>query len=260
MKTLVRSLSVLLLVGAVYGRAEATTWLPQDFSCPIDGTKNTFLVVGSYGSYIYSWPSKYQWLFFPQTDSPAYYTCKKCYLTTFMWDFDKLPKDKLSEIKNILANVKAPKPFKDYNGVAVTERLEIMEKVYGVLNKDQEWWETFYRIKGYHYGKAGNEAKAAESRKKSLAILQNALNDPKNESPKKLTLYISGAMKHFLADDTGALKDLEKALATKYAEKNLEPAKLKEAEDGLNERITEYVELIKSPDKKPRLFDKSGGE
>jgi hypothetical protein len=42
----------------------ATTWFPKDFECPIDKEKNTFLVIGSYGSYIYSWESKYQWLFF----------------------------------------------------------------------------------------------------------------------------------------------------------------------------------------------------
>ena len=56
--------------------AHAITWFPKEFTCPIDGQKNTFMVVGSYGSYIYSYPSKYQWLFFPRTDSPTFYLCK----------------------------------------------------------------------------------------------------------------------------------------------------------------------------------------
>lgn len=256
MKTIARSLPVILLVCILSGQAAATTWFPKDFTCPIDGTKNTFMVVGSYGSYIYSWPSKYQWLFFPQTESPTYYICKKCHLTTYMWDFDKLPKNKIEALKTILANVKVSKAFKDYREIPVTERLEVMEKVYAALDKDQDWWESFYRVKGYHFGKEGNTAKAAEARKRSLEILQKAQKDPKNESPKKLSFYVSGAMKHFMGDDEGAVKDLEQALATKYAEKDATPEAIKEAEDGLNERLTEYIALIKSTDKKPRLFDK----
>src|SRR5687768_16658649 len=79
-------------------RAFATTWFPQEHTCPVCKTKNTFLVIGSYGSYIYQWPEKFQLIFWPVTDSPTMYSCKKCHLTTFMWDFEKTPKEKHAEI------------------------------------------------------------------------------------------------------------------------------------------------------------------
>jgi hypothetical protein len=260
MRKTFRSASVATLVCVLVGNALAITWFPKEFTCPVDNQKNTFLVVGSYGSYIYSYPSKYQWLFFPQTDSPTFYICKKCHLTTYMWDFDKLPKDKLPELKKILASVKVSKTFKEYTELSVTERLEIMEKVYFVLGKDEEWWESFYRVKGYHYGKEGNAAKAAEARRKSLELVQKELKNEKSQAPKKLLFYVSAAMKHFLNDDQGALEDLQKALATKYQEKNAKPEELQEAEDGLNARIKDYIEKIKSEKEKPRLFDKTGGD
>jgi hypothetical protein len=262
MKTTIRYLSVFLLLGVLSGNSFAITWFPKEFTCPIDNAKNTFLVVGSYGSYIYSYPSKYQWLFFPQTDSPTYYICKKCHLTTYMWDFNELPKDKIPALKKLLADVKVSKEFKEYTELPITERLEIMDKVYSVLDKNEGWWQSFYRVKGYHYGKEGNAAKATEARRKSLELIQKEINGAKSETPKKLLYYISASMKHFLNDDKGALEDLQKSLETKYQEKNAKPEELKNAEEGFNERVKDYVAMINSKDKKPRMFDKhdSGSE
>ncbi len=255
----IRRVLLLVVVSVVLaGSASAITWFPQEFTCPIDNEKNTFLVVGSYGSYIYSYPSKYQWLFFPSTDSPTFYICKKCHLATYMWDFDELPKEKLAAIKKVLETVTVSKAFKEYTDLPVTERLEIMEKVYRVLDKDDDWWENFYRVQGYHYGKAGDATKAAAARQKSLALLKAQLGKEKSEAPRKLLLYISGAMKHFLGDDAGALADLEAVLKTKYTEKDATAEELKNGEDNLNERATDYITRIKSTKDKPRLFDKAG--
>lgn len=260
MKTMLNFAFTTMLLAVFCINSQAITWFPKDFNCPIDNQKNTFQVVGSYGSYIYSYPSKYQWLFFPTTDSPTFYLCKKCHLATFMWDFDELPKDKLPAIKKAIADVKVSKAFKEYTEIPITERLEIMEKVYAVLDKPESFWERFYRIKGYHYGKEGNAAKAAEARKKSLELIQKELNNAKSETPKKLLYYMSASMKHFLNDDKGALEDLQKSLETKYEEKNAKPEELKQAEEGFNERIKDYVERINSKDKKPRMLDNSDGD
>lgn len=257
MKKIFRLAAAFALVAALFTNALAITWFPKEFTCPVDNEKNTFMVVGSYGSYIYTYPSKYQWLFFPFTDSPTYYTCKKCHLTTYMWDFDEIPKEKIAELKKVLAGVKVSKPFKEYTELPVTERLEIMEKVYAVLETDDAWWERFHRVKGYHYGREGKPEKALEARKKSLELTGKFLKDPKSKTPQKLLYYISGAMKHFTGDDKGALEDLQKALATKYEENGLKPEELKNAEDGLNERLKDYIEKIKSEKSKPRLFDKN---
>jgi len=252
MKRTLRVSSVFLLTCVFFSSSFAITFFPQEFTCPIDGQKNTFQVVGSYGSYIYSDPSKYQWLFFPQTSGTTYYICKKCHYTAYSWDFDKLPKEKIADVKKVLAGVKFSMIFEDYLKSPLEERLEIMEKIYGVLNKDDDWWESFYRTKGYFYHIMGSTEKAAEARRKSLELVQKELKKENSETPKKLLYYISAAMKHFLNDDKGALEDLQKALETKYAEKDAKPEELKNAEEGLNERIKHYVEQIKAVGKKPR--------
>lgn len=254
MKRVFRFVAFFAIVIGSFNNALATTWFPKEFTCPIDKEKNTFMVVGSYGSYIYSYPSKYQWLFFPLTDSPTYYICKKCHLATFMWDFDELPKEKIAELQKILTGVKVSKNFKDYTELPISERLEIMEKVYAVLDKDEYWWERFYRIKGYHYGQEGNAEKASEARKKSLEFTSKFLKNDKSKTPQKMLYYISGAIKHFTNDDKGALEDLQKALETKYQEEGATVEENKNGENGLNERIKDYIERIKS-NKKPRLMD-----
>lgn len=231
-----------------FATASATTWSPEEFTCPIDKEKNTFMVVTSYGSYIYWWPSKYQWIFWPRTDSPTFYLCKRCHLATYMWDFDKIPNDKIPALKEILAGVKMSKPFKDYQEISTVERLAIMEKVYSVLDTDDEWWSVFYRTQGYHYESAGDAEKAAAARRKSLALTEKQMQDAKSKVPKKLLYYISGAMKHFLNDDKGALADLQKGLETPYASANESAEDQKNAEAGLNERIKDYIGRISRKD------------
>ncbi len=254
MKRVFRLTAVFALVLGLFSNTLAITWFPKEFTCPIDNEKNTFMVVGSYGSYIYSYPSKYQWLFFPLTDSPTYYICKKCHLTTFMWDFDKLPKEKINALKKILTDVKVSKNFTKYTELPISERLEIMEKVYAVLDQDEYWWERFHRVKGYHYAQEGKTEKAAEARKKSLELTTGFLKNDKSKTPQKMSFYISGAMKHFLSDDKGALEDLQKALETKYQEEGATAEENKNGEAGMNERLKDYIERIKS-EKKPRLMD-----
>jgi len=264
MKKSTKLLALFVLIGGLYSstfafhESAAITWYPKEFTCPIDNEKNTFMVVGSYGSYIYSYPSKYQWLFFPRTDSPTYYMCKKCHLTTYMWDFDKLPKDKLPAIRAALKDVKVSKQFKKYTEIPVSERLEVMEKVYNVLDKEEGWWESFNRVKGYHYGQEGHAPKASESRKKSLAMIQTELEDADSKTPKKILYYISASMKHFLGDDKGSIADLIMAQKTMYDEEGADAEKNKNAEAGLNERIKDYIERINS-DKKPRMTEKDDG-
>ena len=254
-------LSTALFFLVLSSSASAITWVPEDFVCPVDNEKNTFLVVASYGSYIYSYPSKYQWLFFPVTDSPTYYLCKKCHLATYMWDFKELPKDKIVAIRATLKSITAPKPFEKYTEVSVVERLAIIEKVYTQLGKDEEWWERFYRTQGYHLAKAGEQEKAAVARKKSLELVKKFLKDEKNETSKKLLLYISGAMNHFIGDDKAAILDFEAAQKTIFAEKGTSEDDLKAGEAGLNERIKDYLALIKTPGKEPRQSDsKSSGD
>ncbi|MCC7308459.1 MAG: hypothetical protein IT173_12910 [Acidobacteria bacterium] len=232
----------------------ATTWFPKDFDCPVCKTKNTFQVWGSYGSYIYQWPSKYQWVFWPWTDSPSVYLCKKCHVATFLDDYEDLPKDKLAVLEKELAKIPFNRKFKDYMEVPMSERLEMAERVYRFLpDRGDVFWSHMYRVQGYHYGKDQPE-KAVAVRTKALELTKKMMTDRTTSTPMKELLYISGAMKHFLKDDKGAVEDFKKGLATKFAALELKADELKNAEEGMNERFDDYIKQIASS-KPPRSSD-----
>lgn len=242
-----------VLAGIISEDVFATTWFPQEFTCPNCKTKNTFNVIGSYGTYIYAWPSKYQSIYWPVTDENVLYSCKKCYLSVFMWDFDDLPKDKLLDIQKQLVGVKIEGTYKSYSQIPMSRRLEVAEKIYAVLGMEDEFWCRFYRIKGYHFEAEKNQQKADEARTKALELANKMLKDPKNKEPQKQLLFITGAMKHFLRDDDGAIAELQKVLATKYTNPQLDAEKNNNGERNLNELAKEYIDKIKSP-QKPRLM------
>jgi hypothetical protein len=135
----------------------------------------------------------------------------------------------------------------------MSERLEVAEKVYAVLQKDDDFWLQFHRVKGYHYAAEKNQTKADEARKKALDLAARMLNEKDQASPKKELWLISGAMKHFLGDDKGAVDDLNTALKTKYEDKQLDKEKNDNGEANLSALVKEYIEKIHSP-QKPRLM------
>jgi uncharacterized protein (DUF2225 family) len=239
------------IIGATSKAIFATTWAEKEFNCPVCATKNTFRVIMSYGSYIYGWPSKYQLVYWPVIDVNSVYCCKKCYLSLFMWDYEDLAKDKIPGVKKQLEGVRIDKAFDDYAKVPMSQRLEIAEKVYTVLDKKDEFWCHFYRTLGYHHSDEKNRAKADEARNRALNVAQKMLNDKDNQYPAKELWVISGAMKHFLKDDTGAVADLNKALTVKYQDKELDEEKNGNGERNLNALVKEYLEKIKGP-KPPR--------
>src|SRR5215475_11656326 len=83
----------LLLAGAL--PVLAITTIEVKVVCPVCRTENEFLEYASWGSYVYHYPSKFQLVFWPYTWSATVYSCKKCHLSVFMWDFREFPKDKI---------------------------------------------------------------------------------------------------------------------------------------------------------------------
>ena len=258
-------LAMCVLVAALFigssVRVSATTWFPKEHTCPVCKTKNTFLVIGSYGSYIYEWPEKFQFIFWPLTDSPTVYSCKKCHLTTFMWDFEKTPKEKHAEILKQLKGVKLDyaqargghDEGADYLRIPVTQRLAAAETVYKILERDEDFWCRFYRVMGYHYEAEKKQAEADASRRKALSIAELMLADKKREGERKEVLLITGAMRHFLKDDKGALKDFREALELKYQNKELNAEESGGRDAYLTNLLRQYVEKLggKVEEKKP---------
>ena len=197
--------------------AARTTWSPHEVTCPVCGTKNTFMQIMSFGNYIYQWPSKFQSIYWPLTDSNVLYSCKKCRLTALMGDYEEVPKEKLPALMKLLEALPAAKPFEKYTDVPMSERLLIAEKVYALLGgRDDDWWGIFYRTEGYHFQREKRQAEADAARRKALALAEKQLADKANEDRRKQLMLITGGMKYFLDDEAGALADLESALKLKF--------------------------------------------
>jgi tetratricopeptide (TPR) repeat protein len=234
-------LAVMIVLAEI---ALATTWCKIEVVCPICGTKNSFETMLSSGSYIYDWPSKYQYIFWPLTDTRVVYCCKKCYLSCFVWDFKNIPAYKHKAIKNQLEDVTFEREYESYIEIPVTKRLEIAEKIYSVLERDDEFWCRFYRVMGYHYDEAGNKEKAAESRKKALELASKMLGEKEYGRERKELLLISGAMNHLLGNEKIALSDMNEAIELTYKNERMSEEEAGGLDRYLSELLKEYIKIV----------------
>jgi uncharacterized protein (DUF2225 family) len=232
----------LLLVTA--GILVATTWAPTEVQCPVCHTKNSFNSIMSYGTYIYGWPSKFQNIFWPATDGSSLYTCKHCYLTLFMWDYDKLPASKVEDVRHALQNVTVDPKYVKYTDIPMSNRLEIAEKVYSVLDKDDQFWSWFYRVQGYHFALEKNPEQAKAARVKALEYARKLLNDPSNAGKRKEILLTTGAMHHFLGDDPAARNNFQDALEASFEDPKLTAEQNKSVGTNLDTLLKEYLDRI----------------
>jgi hypothetical protein len=230
-------------------RARATTWADAEVTCPVCGEKNTFREIRSYGTYVYRWPSKFQYVFWPLIDGNSVYSCRKCRLTCLMWDFREVPAGKHEAVRKALEGIRfegveIEGHHERYTDIPVVARIEAAEKVYEVLGQDDEGRCRFHRVMGYHREEAGDLAGASAARGKALDLARRMLDLKENAGVRKELLVISGAMKHHLGDDTGALADFREAGKLTYS-KNAMPKKNAEGLDKyLGELLEEYAKMI----------------
>jgi len=223
--------------------ANATTWGPAKHKCPICDKTSTYQEIMSYGGYIYQWPSKFQYIFWPLTDNPSVYCCPNCFFSTYMWDFDSIPDIKLDTIKAFLQTVEH-QTFKDYRDIPMTTRLGIAEKIYQILGRDTEFWCKFYRVKGYHYSLSKMENQALESRTKALVLARNMLSDSTYVGREKEQFFIIAAMFNFTNHQDSALVYLNKASSCKYQNKNIPEENSTNLDEYLGDIINQYKEII----------------
>lgn len=132
-----------------------------------------------------------------------------------------------------------------YLDIPTSQRLLVVEKIQRFLGQtDDHHWDHFYRVLGYHFDAEKKQAEADEARRKSLAIMERLLADKSNNGRRKELLYIAGAMRHFLRDDTAALKDFEEAKKVSYSDKDLKPEQNKNYDDYLSGLIKDYIEML----------------
>ena len=246
---------------ALAGPVAATTWFPKKVICPLCGTENLFCVIGSYGSYIYGWESKFQYVYWPRTALHALYACGKCGLTCFLWDFEKIPKEKVEPLRKVLEGSALPPPDAEqmkklglkegqdptYHLIPIAARLAAAEKVYTVLGLSDEQWCAFHRTAGYHYALAGMEKEAEPARRKALALADKLIAQKENAGKLKELYLISGAMRHFLKDDQGAVTDFRKGLAVPFEDPDLKAEETRNVDKYLTGLLNEYIGKIMKP-------------
>jgi hypothetical protein len=95
---------------------------------------NVFQAPGSFGSYVYDEPSRFQYVFWPATTDRFLYTCKTCRLTAYMGDFEEIPGEKVPALKAMLeGDAVLEGELTPYYEIPMTLRLPIAEKVYQLL-------------------------------------------------------------------------------------------------------------------------------
>jgi hypothetical protein len=238
-----------LLIFTFIGILFATTWFETKVKCPVCKTKNTFQQIGSYGGYIYGWPSKYQYIYWPVTETYSIYSCKDCRYSAFMWDFEYISGDTLQLIKNAIDSLPiAMKAKNDYTNIPTSEKLETAELFYKLYLTDSDFWCRFHRIKGYHYEEEKLYDKAKESRIIALNIAESLLAETSNDYRKKELLLITGAMKHYTGQDSLALLDFEIAKTFVYNDPQSDSANNAGMNDYLNALLIDYEDMIINPE------------
>lgn len=195
----------MLLLLLVAPMAHATTWVDVEVTCPVCGATNVFQVPASYGTYVFQDRSRFQYVFWPATTDKFIYTCRKCHLTAYMGDFEEIPDDKVKALAAMLereANIEGD--VLPYYGIPMIVRLPIAERVYKILERDDEFWCEFRRIQGYHLELAGLESEATAARR---AALETSKRLPRT----KQNVFILASLKYFTGDVSGAESGLREA-------------------------------------------------
>jgi uncharacterized protein (DUF2225 family) len=224
--------------------ANTTTWAPVKKKCPLCKVSHEYMQVGSFGSYIYAWPSKLQLVFWPSTDQYSLYCCVSCKFTAFMWDFDSIPSTKTSDLKAMLKEVSFDSKYKKYTDIPVSQRITIAEKVYDILGKtkDEQCW--FYRVAAWHYDENDEEYAAFSARNKAITIALNILLESNGERDKE-THFILASMYYYTYNYDMASTYISQSLNTAYSDSRLSEIEIKNYSDYLIDLCKELSEKIK---------------
>jgi hypothetical protein len=168
-----------------------------------------------------------------------------------MWDFEGLPKDKAEAVRKALEGTKLKK-IRHYYDIPMSERLELAEKAYAVLDKPDNFWCDFYRIKGYWLEQEKKADEATLARKKALALAEKMCADPARATEMKALLYIAGSMSYFIDDREGAVAYFKRALPMKYRQKDMTDEQNNNTNEFLDELLNDYIARLGKGEAIPR--------
>jgi hypothetical protein len=210
---------VALLLSLLATSAFATTWAPSEVDDPIGkGKKCDVSEPMSSGSYIYSWPEKYDQVFWPLTDENGIWYCKGSGFTAFIGDFENITGDEKAAISQYL------KDHRKKGKIGIESKLALLEGIYALRRIDEEFKSKLPRIFARWYQNLGQIDKANEYRKKSLADIKEKLATELPEALKLEYLYVAANYSRLFGDVAGSDQYLArlKAAAAELKDKELE--------------------------------------
>lgn len=202
----------LLLAAAATPAVQATTWTDKRVPDPIaEGATCEVSVPGSFGSYIYDWPSKFDQVFWPITTLPGIWFCRRSGFTAFIDDFDGIDAEQRAAIAAYLAT-----QYRSPHKPDPAELLTLLEGCYSQRRLDPKQQITVLRAVAYHREQLGDLPGAEQRRSEALALIVDALKDDALEAPRRLEyLFVASAYSRWLGDSSQSnryLRELREAL------------------------------------------------
>ena len=197
------ALAASLLFLACAAPARATTWFPADVDDPfVAGAKCEGMQPGSWGSYIYHWPSKWDQVFWPQVSSEGVWSCPKSGFVTFMGDMemDDAEKARVRVYLDVLP---------DKAATSRRAQLERLEAIYALRDKDPAFRLHLLRVLAYVFeDELQDPASAARYRADALAQLRAALGGTLKDIERAEYLFVAAAYAREAGDAAQSDRDI----------------------------------------------------
>lgn len=189
---------LLLLLVLMPPLLSATTWSDVQVDDPIlVGETCAVHEPMSYGGYIYSWPSKYDLVFWPFTDHGGIWFCEKSGFTAFINDFDGMSEQEITNIRDYLAANPAPDD-------SIQSKLRLLENIYELRNTDKAFDNRLLRTLARWYQDLNEIELANEYRARALADMGSLLAEALEKRQKLGYLYVAASYSRQLGDIAGS--------------------------------------------------------
>lgn len=226
-----RIMTAILLCGWC-GISSAITWVPVQVKDPISAKSCDVMEPASAGSYIYSFPSKYDGVYWPHIDSHWIWFCPDSGYISFGDDFSELKPQEIERVRTYLGS----HCRRDRADMSTLEKLIMLESVYRLRDKNEFFWAWFKRVKAVYLDEL-----ARMERQQAIPLLERELAqlEPGFEMIQKL--YVLGDYYRQMGEHERALELFERARTIEWKD---EEGKQRLGSEYINEIIDERSKLI----------------
>jgi hypothetical protein len=181
----IMKLALFIFMMVLSSLTRATTWGESEVDDPIfEGETCSVHEPLSYGSYIYSWPSKYDQVFWPLIDPHGIWFCEKSGFTAFIGDFSELSASEVTKIRAFLLE----NPPKDSS---IQTKLSLLKEIYSFRNTDTAFNNLLLRVLARWYQNLEEFDKANAYRREAFSAIQLRLKGELDEYQRLEYLYLA---------------------------------------------------------------------